>query len=331
MKHILLTGVAGFVGSHALQGIMKNTDWNIVGLDRLDSSGNLNRIGPFLEANPQYKNRFKFIWHDLKALITPTISAQIGKIDSIIHLASQSDVHRSFHYPLEFVYDNVGGCATILEYARTLDSLEVFIDYNTDECAAYAAPGIYHKEEAAHNPSNVYSATKSSQRQLCFAYAKTYHLPIITTYTMNQIGEMQHISKFLPICIKKILNNEVIDIHCDFKNNMKPGVRMYLHTRNSIDATLFLMKNGKKDGSAYNIAGQIELDNLEFASLVGKIMNKTPIFNMVNFHGQRNDHDSCYRLDGSKLMNMGFKYPVGFYPSLEKTINWYLQNQEWLA
>lgn len=331
MKNILITGIAGFVGSHALQGIMRSTDLNVVGLDRLDNSGNLNRLGPFLDANPHYKKRFKFIWHDLKSPITSTISAQIGKIDSILHLASQSDVHRSFNYPVEFVHDNVVGCSTILEYARTIDNLDIFIDYNTDECAAYAAPGVFHKEEAPHNPSNVYSATKSAQRQLCFAYAKTYHLPIITTYTMNQFGEMQHITKFLPLCIKKILNGETIDIHCDYKNNMKPGSRMYLHTRNSIDATLFLMEHGLKNGEAYNVAGQIELNNLEFANLIGKIMNKTVSVNMVDFHGQRNDHDSCYRLDGSKLLSMGYKYPVEFYPSIEKTVNWYLDNPEWLV
>lgn len=330
MKNVLVSGIAGFVGAHALQQIMKTTDYSVIGLDRLDSSGNLNRLGPFLEANPQYKNRFKFVWHDLKAPLNSTVAAEIGKVNGIIHLAAQSDVHRSFFYPLEFVYDNVCGAANILEYARTLDSLDVFIDYSTDETTSYAPPGVAHKEDAPHNPSNVYAATKSSQRQLSFAYAKSYKIPVITTYTMNQFGEMQHISKFLPICIKKILNDETIDIHCDYKNNMKPGSRMYLHTRNSCAAVLFLMKNGKKYGEAYNIPGQVELDNLEFAQLVGKILGKTPKFNMVDFHGSRTEHDAVYRLDGTKLKETGFIYPVEFEKSLEKCIFWTMNHPKWL-
>ena len=145
---------------------------------------------------------------------------------------------------------------------------------------------------------------------------------------MNAFGERQHVEKFIPLCIKRILNNQKIFIH-SYPDKKTSGTRFYIHARNIASAVLFLIKNGSQ-GEKYNIAGEREVSNLEMAQMIAKFMNKELNYEMVDFHSDRPGHDLRYGLDGSKLFDMGFKLPVDFEESLRKTVEWTLENQKWL-
>ena len=145
---------------------------------------------------------------------------------------------------------------------------------------------------------------------------------------MNAFGERQHVEKFIPLCIKKILNNERIQIH-SYPDKKRSGTRFYIHARNIAAAVLFLIKNGE-NGEKYNISGEREISNLEMAQLIARCMNKELKYEMVDFHSDRPGHDLRYGLDGNKLFSMGFKLPVNFEESIKKTVEWTLKNQKWL-
>ena len=147
-KRILITGGAGFIAHHVIDKILSTTDWEIITLDRLDFSGNLNRLKEIVSSYPDIEQkRVKVVHHYLKAELNPEISATIGKIDYISHLAAGSHVDRSISYPLEFVMDNVVGTAHILDYARKIDGLERFAYFSTDEVFGPAPSGVYYKEQ----------------------------------------------------------------------------------------------------------------------------------------------------------------------------------------
>ena len=197
-KTILITGGAGFIAHHAINKILSETDWKIVTLDRLDFSGNLNRLKEVVDTFPlSEQKRVQVVYHDLKAELNPEIAATIGKVDYIAHLAAGSHVDRSISYPLEFVMDNVVGTAHILDYARKLDSLERFAYFSTDEVFGPAPKGINYKENDRYNSTNPYSATKAGAEELVVAFENTYQLPCIITHTMNVFGERQNPEKYI--------------------------------------------------------------------------------------------------------------------------------------
>ena len=163
MKKVLITGGAGFISHHIIAHIIKNTDWQIVTIDRLDISGNLNRLYEILEQfSIEDKKRLKIVFHDLKAEINSQISSEIGKPDIILHLAAASHVDRSIQYPMEFVHDNVVGTVNLLDYARNLNNLEKFVYFSTDEIFGNAPVGISYKEYDRYNSTNPYSASKAA-------------------------------------------------------------------------------------------------------------------------------------------------------------------------
>ena len=145
---------------------------------------------------------------------------------------------------------------------------------------------------------------------------------------MNAFGERQHVEKFIPLCIKKIVNNEKIFIH-SYPDKKTSGTRFYIHGRNIAAAVLFLIQNGKI-GEKYNISGEREVSNLEMAQMIAKFMKKKLIYEMVDFHSDRPGHDLRYGLDGTKLFEMGFKLPLNFEESLKKTVEWTIENPKWL-
>ena len=145
---------------------------------------------------------------------------------------------------------------------------------------------------------------------------------------MNVFGERQLYEKFIPICIRKILNGETIDIH-SYPGCKKSGTRFYIHARNVAAAVLFLLENGKV-GDKYNITGEKEVSNLEMAQYIADIIGKPLYYNMVDFHHDRPGHDLRYGLDGTKMKEMGWKLPVNFEESLVKTIKWTIANPKWL-
>ena len=329
-KKLLLTGGMGFVGAHVVEGILKNkNDWDIIILDRLDISGTTERLTD-MKIWEKKKHRVKFVWWDLKSPMNGLIKKEIGHIDYIWHLAASSHVDRSIEDPLSFVMDNVVGTCNLLNYARELPELKKFIYFSTDEVFGPALNGTAFKEWDRYNSGNPYAASKAGGEELCLAFANTYKLPIIITHTMNVCGERQHPEKFIPSCIKKILNGEVVTIHAS-ADKKTSGSRFYIHARNVCRALLFLNEKGV-NGDKYNVVGEKEISNLDLAGFIAKTLGKDLLFEMTDFHSSRPGHDLRYALDGGKLEEMGFYFTKSFEESLEKTIKWYLkdENKKWL-
>ena len=338
-KTILITGGAGFIAHHVVDYILRNTDWNIVTLDRLDYSGNLNRLNEVVQSAPEQEHkRVRTVFHDLKAELNPQIVSTIGKVDYIAHLAAGSHVDRSIDYPMEFILDNVIGTANILEYARRLPSLERFIYFSTDEVFGPAPEGVYYRENDRYNSTNPYSATKAGAEELVVAYENTYGLPAIITHTMNVFGERQHPEKYIPMCIKRVRDSELITIHSN-KELTKAGSRHYIHALDVADALYFILKYDMSNlsldyGGAkchkFNIVGGEELDNLELANFISKAIDKPLIYEMVDFHSSRPGHDLRYALDGSKMKEMGWS-PLPVRDRLLEVVDWTLENERWMT
>mgnify|MGYP001200053531 CR=1 FL=1 len=337
-KKILITGGAGFIAHHVIDKIMSTTDWEIITLDRLDFSGNLNRLKEVVSAYPESEQkRVRIVHHDLKAELNPEISASIGRVDFISHLAAGSHVDRSISFPLEFVMDNVVGTANILDYARKQDSLERFAYFSTDEVFGPAPEGVYYKENDRYNSTNPYSATKAGAEELVVAYENTYGLPAIITHTMNVFGERQNPEKYIPMVIKKVRDGETVTVHANAEKT-KAGSRHYIHAEDVANALLFLYDYDlsllKADSlgmncQKFNIVGKDEIDNLSLAKFIAKVQNKSLDYDMVDFHSQRPGHDLRYSLDGQKMKKMGWE-PNSAYDRLETVIKWTLENDRWL-
>jgi len=341
MKRVLISGGAGFIAHHLIYYLVKNTDWEIVSLDRLDYSGNLNRLNHIMsELNGSDKQRLKIVFHDLKSEINPWIKKEIGKIDIILHLAAGSHVDRSIDYPMEFVLDNVVGTANILEFARFVNEnngLERFIYFSTDEVFGPAPNGVDYKENDRYNSTNPYSATKAGGEELAVAYQNTYGLPVYITHTMNVFGERQHPEKFIPMCIKKIRDGKKITIHSD-KTKTIPGTRHYIHAEDVAEAIYFLLRKDIKHeidfGGAkcpkFNIVGSEEINNLELAQIIAKSQGKDLKYEMVDFHSSRPGHDLRYSLSGEKMKNLGWTPSIKLTQRIKQVVEWSLKNENWI-
>ena len=330
MKRILLTGIGGFMASHTTEHLLANTDWEIVGIESWRHKGDSLRV----IRDP----RVKVFTADCGAPISYRLAAQIGQIDYIINMASDSDVGRSIDEPALFVENNFRIALHMLEFARTQKHLEKYIQISTDEVFGAALEGHKHTEWEHHLPSNPYSASKSAQEQLSIAYWRCYGVPLILTNTMNIFGEKQDPEKYLPMLIIKINNGEEVTIHGSEKYI---GKRHYLHARNQADAIMFMLKNVdviKYEDTMnttirperFNIVGDVEWDNLELAQMVAEVLGKPLKYKLVDFHSARHGHDRRYALDGTKLKEKGWVAPVKPYDSLKKTIEWTLAHPEWL-
>lgn len=318
---VLLTGGAGFIGHHMCERLLQDGH-KVTLIDRLDESGNLNRL-----AEVGAVGACKFVYHDLKAPINDQLAAQIGEHDAIIHMAAATHVDRSIDDPMAFVLDNVVATTNMLDFARKVGCGK-FVNFSTDEVFGPAPVGVKYTEEDRYNAGNPYAATKAGAAQMGVAYHNTYGLPVITTHTMNVIGERQHPEKFVPMVISKSHNGELVTIHAD-KTKTKAGSRFYIHAKNVADAVMFLIANGKA-GEKYNIVGERELDNLELAKMIANAVGKPLRYEMVDFHSSRPGHDLRYALDGSKMESLGWVPAMPIDKSIEHIVDWTLSNPRWL-
>lgn len=323
---ILITGAAGFIGHHVVDHFLVNTDHELVLMDSLSYAGSLTR---FQESTvfQEHKQRTSWVWWDLKAPFNSFVKRQIGSVDMILHLAAGTHVDNSITAPMSFVYDNVVGMAHVLEYVRE-HPLTRLVYFSTDEVFGPAPEGVKYREDDRHKPGNPYAATKSAAEQLCYGYANTYGLRIIVTRCMNNFGERQHVEKFIPLVIRRLLHGEEITVHAD-ATCKHSGSRFYIHARNTADAILFLSRKGK-DGDVYHIVGEREVSNEAMVLMIADIMNVDAKYKLVDYHSSRPGHDLRYALDGTKLKQLGWSVPVHFHESLERTVKWYMKHPEWL-
>jgi dTDP-glucose 4,6-dehydratase len=324
--HILVTGGAGFIGSHLIEHIIRTTEWTVVCVDKLSyATKGWKRLQ---ESNCYYSPRLKCLTWDLETALSQGMIEELGDVNVIIHMAAETHVDDSIRDPVGTVRNNVMSTVHVLEYARTLKNLKTFQYFSTDETFGAAPVGVDYKESDAHAPSNPYSASKAASEDICLAYRNTYGIPLIVTNLMNVFGERQHVQKYIPLVIKKVLNDEVVDIHTE-SDGVTPGSRHYIHARNVSAAVLFILDKGIP-GERYNIKGEREVNNLDLAQSIAKIIGKELEYKLVKFAENRPGHDIRYSLDGTKLFEMGWRPPVDFDHSLEKTVKWTLQHPQWL-
>ena len=356
-KRCLLTGVGGFLGSHILEEILVSTDWDVVGIASWQHKGVPERISDSIHYQ-EHKDRVTIITHDLTAPISLFTASRIGPIDYVIHAAAESHVDRSIEDPVPFVHNNVNVTLTMLEWARVAKP-EAFIQVSTDEVYGSAPEGYSHKEWDTILPSNPYSASKAAQEALAIAYWRTYDVPVIITNTMNLIGERQDTEKFIPKTVKAIMEGKIMTIHVSPEG--KPGSRHYIHCRNQANALVWILKTQQvamygvrkveiehyttSDGfdetskasympdrpDRYHISGQEEIDNLDMAQRIATILGKELKYELVDYHSIRHGHDTRYSLDSSKIYSLGWTPPIPFEESLERTISWSIEHQEWLT
>jgi len=336
-KVCLLTGIAGSIGIHTLSQIMKNTDWDVVGVASFSHRGLSDRISTHLSNHPDDIPRLRMITHDLLAPFSTLTKKKIGKVDYIINMASLSDVEASIIEPGPFIQNNIALVVNMLEYAREVKP-EVFIQISTDEVyGPTTGKNDGYKEWDAQVPSNPYAASKSAQESIAISYWRAYGVPLVITNTMNNYGEMQSSSKFPVMIQKAIMNDEEVTIHGNEKGEI--GSRSYIHSQNFANAILYIIKNlpphihehGKVDKpDRYHIAGERQLDNLELAKLIAELMGKELNYKVVNFHNARPGHDPHYGLNDDKLKSLGWSIPVPFEESLKNVIEWQTKNPDWI-
>lgn len=339
-KTVLITGGAGFIAHHVIDRILRTTDWNIVSLDRLDISGNLNRLYDMLQDHSiETRKRLRIVFHDLKAELNEMIVQNIGPVDIVLHLAAGSHVDRSITYPMEFVQDNVIGTVNLLDYARKhVPNLERFVYFSTDEIFGVAPPGVSYKEYDRYNSTNPYSASKAAAEEFCVAYENTYKMPIVVTHTMNVFGERQHPEKFIPMCIQRARDGEKVYIHAD-ASRTKAGTRMYIHAADVADGLMFILnlKDYKHTGDygnahcpKFNLVGTEEIDNLSLAQMIAAAQGQELNYEMVDFHTSRPGHDLRYALDGRLLKSLGWEPKIKLSERIKEMVDWTLANDRWL-
>ncbi len=319
---ILLTGGAGFIGSHVLARLVKEGH-DVVIVDRLDTSGNLNRLAS-LRGDP----RVSFFFHDLRAPISDYLANQLGRVDWILHLAAGTHVDRSIEHPLEFVYDNVVATCNLLDFARR-SPLKGFLQFSTDEVFGPAPPGTAYKEWDRYKSGNPYAATKAGAEELALSFHNTYGVPVVISHTMNVVGKMQHWEKYCPLVIRKVLQGETVTIHAD-KTATIPGSRFYIGADSVADAVMFLMERGEA-GDKYNIVGEREINNLELARIISGFVGKPLKYKLLNWHESRPGHDTRYALCGEKMRKLGWEPPQTIETTLKQIVEWYLKNPAWLG
>lgn len=322
----LITGTSGFVAHHVVEHILRNTDWEIVGLDKLGAaSEGYDRLRD-IEAFDD--KRVTLLSHDVSQQFTVGLLKEIGRVEYIIHMAAESHVDRSILFPMEFAVANTIGTVQMLSMARECSGLRRFVYFSTDEVFGPAPEGVYYKEWDRFKASNPYAASKAAGECYVDAYVNTYKLPAFTTHSMNIFGERQHGEKFVPMCIRKAMRREKVYIHSDPTRTIS-GSRCWIHARNVAAALMFLLHNSEV-GERYNIVGE-ELTNLEIAQIVARTVGKPLLYEMVDFHTSRPGHDLRYALDGTRLESMGWTYPRTLVESLEKTVRWSMERPRWLG
>lgn len=324
--NVLITGGCGFIGHHFVEYLMRKTLCNIYVIDMLSyASFGFDRLK---DNGTYYQPRVKCISYNLAHKLSEGVKKELGDINIIIHLAAETHVDNSIKDPVNVIFNNIMSTTHMLEYARELKNLQLFFYFSTDEVYGPALNNTSFKEWDCHNPTNPYSASKSGGENICLAYKNTYNIPIMIVNVMNVFGERQHSEKFIPHCIKSILEGNKILIH-SYPNLTQSGTRYYIHAQNVASAVLFLIRNGKI-GEKYNIAGQEEISNLDMAMKIAEILNKELKYELINFHESRPGHDLRYSLDGKKLKEMGWSPPRDFNSSLKQTILWTVENKKWL-
>ena len=330
-NNILVTGGAGFIGSHVIRHMVNQyPNYKIVNLDKLTYAGNLENL-----TDVEGSTNYEFVKGDIYD--APFLDELFDNyaFDGVIHLAAESHVDRSITDPNEFIKTNVVGTVNLLNVAKNYwqENYEgkLFYHVSTDEVYGSLGAEGYFTEETPYDPKSPYSASKASSDHMVRAYYNTYGLPVIISNCSNNYGPNQFPEKLIPLFINNIKNNRNLPVYGKGEN-----IRDWLYVEDHAKAIDLIYHQGRL-GETYNIGGDNEWKNIDLIRKLCEIMDqkldRTPgtSTELITFVKDRAGHDMRYAIDCSKLKDeLGWKQEVSFEEGLAKTVDWYLHNQEWL-
>ncbi|HMU46607.1 MAG TPA: dTDP-glucose 4,6-dehydratase [Chitinophagaceae bacterium] len=330
-KRIIITGGAGFIGSHVVRlFITKYQDYKIINLDALTYAGNLENLRDIEECSNYFFEKINIL--DVDALEE---IFHLHQPDAVIHLAAESHVDRSILSPLDFVYTNVIGTVNLLNTAKQFWKDEMdgkrFYHVSTDEVYGALGDTGHFTEETKYDPHSPYSASKASSDHFVRAYHDTYGLPVVVSNCSNNYGPNHFPEKLIPLFINNVINNKPLPVYGDGLYT-----RDWLFVKDHATAIDIVFHKGKT-GATYNIGGFNEWKNIDLVKLLCKLMDEKlgrkagESEKLITYVKDRPGHDRRYAIDASKInKELGWKPSVTFEEGLSQTIDWYLENTEWL-
>ncbi len=335
-KTVLVTGGAGFIGSNFVHLLAeKQKGWRVINIDKLTYAGNLKNISAIAEGE-----NYRFVKGDIcDAQLIEKLFAE-EQIDMVVHFAAESHVDRSIVGPAAFIQTNIIGTFTLLEAARKnwLDDKSekkecCFLHVSTDEVYGSLGDTGFFTEETAYDPRSPYSSSKASSDHLAAAYFHTYGLPVRITNCSNNYGPYQFPEKLIPLIFNNALSGQPLPVYGDGKN-----VRDWLYVEDHCEAIEQVLVKGV-NGEKYNIGGNNEKQNIDVVHTVcdlldrkvGPLADGTPRRSLVTYVSDRLGHDRRYAIDAAKIgRQLGWQPKVSFEQGIDKTIDWYLANRQWV-
>lgn len=334
-KSILITGGAGFIGSHVVRLLVgKYPETRIVNLDKLTYAGNMANLRDI-----ENQENYHFVKGDINDTILVQKLFEEHQFDGVIHLAAESHVDRSISHPLEFVTTNVLGTVNLLQVARNFWKCSLaepaqgkrFYHISTDEVYGTLGESGLFREDTPYDPHSPYSASKASSDHFVRAWHDTYGMPVVISNCSNNYGSFQFPEKLIPLAINNIKNMKPVPVYGKGEN-----VRDWLWVEDHAKAIDLIFHEGK-NGSTYNIGGHNEWKNIDLIRLLCRIMDQKlgrpdgTSAGLISFVKDRAGHDLRYAIDASFLeKELGWKPSLDFASGLEKTVDWYLSNESWL-
>lgn len=313
-KTLLVTGGAGFIGSHFVRLLLRTyPEVRVINLDKLTYAGNLDNLKD-VEGNPRYE----FIRGDIRD--KELVRGLYERVQGVVHFAAETHVDRSILDAGEFVLTDVFGTFVLLEALKAAQQVGFFVHVSTDEVYGSRDEGFFKEGDPLH-PSSPYAASKAGADRLAYAYHVTYGLPVVIARPSNNFGSHQYPEKFIPLFVTRAMEDQTLPLYGRGTN-----VRDWLYVGDNCRAIDLLMRQGGL-GEVYNIGAGNEVRNIDLAGRICDLLGKPR--SLITFVTDRLGHDRRYALDCAKIRSLGWQPETAFEDGLAATVRWYRENEEW--